>query len=63
MHKNNYVHRDVKLENMLLDENFEIRLSDFGFSTKVERGEKLSRMLGTEGYMAPELVNGDAYYG
>ena len=37
------------------------RIGDFGFSTRVAPGEKLTGILGTLGYMAPEMVQGHAY--
>ncbi len=56
IHDSGYCHRDIKLENLLLDSHFNLQLSDFGFSTNTSKdGEKLFTMKGTLGYMAPEI--------
>ena len=46
--------------------DFQVKLADFGFSSLLEgkRGQdKLTTVCGTEGYMAPELFNGEPYKG
>lgn len=48
---------------MLLDADFSLKLADFAFAVKAEKDEKLKRIVGTEGYMAPELVQGQEYCG
>ena len=56
------IHRDIKLDNVLLDDNCHVRLSDFGFSTVVE--DDLPHMrtaCGTPAYAAPEMITRDAY--
>lgn len=41
----------------MIDENLNLKLTDFGFAIKVETGDELLRMLcGTPGYMAPEML-------
>jgi hypothetical protein len=52
------VHRDIKSGNVLLDSEFNARLSDFGLAKLYERGSNpsTSRVVGTLGYMAPELT-------
>lgn len=63
LHVNSIVHRDIKLENILINDNNDVRIIDFGFSRSVSKKEKISVFCGTPSYMAPELVSRKAYYG
>ena len=56
IHSQNIAHRDLKPENLLLDENLNIKLVDFGFATVIDPAKKNKTRLGTERYMAPELM-------
>jgi serine/threonine protein kinase len=56
LHDRHIVHRDIKLENLLLDENGVIKIIDFGFATIVPPGKKIRVFCGTPSYMAPEIV-------
>ena len=47
---------DLKVENILFDENFDIKLCDFGFTE--ETSLRLYESNGTQGYMAPEMLGG-----
>ena len=53
------VHLDIKLQNILLDENFNAKVSDFGLSKLVDcdQSQVVTIMRGTLGYMAPKWLS------
>ena len=53
MHSKNIAHRDIKLENVILDEEIAPKFIDFGFSTCLEKNQKVKIFCGTPSYMAP----------
>jgi serine/threonine protein kinase len=52
-HVNHIVHRDIKVENLLLDANWQVKLGDFGFSCTFKDGELLDVYCGSPPYCAP----------
>eukprot|EP00331_Platyophrya_macrostoma_P030684 CAMPEP_0176456364 /NCGR_PEP_ID=MMETSP0127-20121128/31241_1 /TAXON_ID=938130 /ORGANISM="Platyophrya macrostoma, Strain WH" /LENGTH=371 /DNA_ID=CAMNT_0017846303 /DNA_START=65 /DNA_END=1180 /DNA_ORIENTATION=+ len=55
LHDNGYCHLDIKPENLLLDERFNMKLCDFGFAAQFEKNSKLVKTsCGTSGYFPPE---------
>jgi len=58
----NIVHRDIKLENIIVGENNTLKLADFGFATDTDI-EELNSVRGTQSYMAPEIRNRETYNG
>jgi len=62
LHDRNIVHRDLKLGNIFLTGKMELKLGDFGLAKKLSfRDEKISEMVGTPAYMAPEILENMGY--
>ena len=63
IHSRNIVHRDIKLENILIDLNNNIKICDFGVSKKIHCDSILEDQCGTPVYMAPEIIANEGYRG
>lgn len=60
LHESCVIHRDLKLGNLFLDRNINIKVGDFGLATKLESpDEKRKTICGTPNYIAPEVIQGD----
>jgi len=62
MQEKKAVHRDLKLENILVDNGLQLKIADFGFAT-YKKISKLTSYRGTKTYMAPEIKEGKTYDG
>lgn len=62
-HDHNVSHRDIKLENILVNDNHQVKVVDFGFSTCLPRGKKTKVFCGTPCYFAPEIVKRQEFEG
>jgi len=62
LHGRSIVHRDIKLENILIDENKKVKIIDFGFGC-ITANRKLDFFCGTPSYMPPEIVQKIDYIG
>lgn len=63
LHEKGVAHRDLKLQNVLLDQKRVVKIIDFGFSTQVAGDRKVKMYCGTPNYMAPEIVERKEYLG
>lgn len=61
LHQKGVGHRDLKPENLLLDSELKLKLIDFGFATVLDPKKLNKTSLGTEKYMAPEILYKKAY--
>lgn len=59
MHGKDIVYRDLKPENLVLDDKGYLKVTDFGFAKEVP--EKTFTLCGTPDYLAPEIVTGQGH--
>lgn len=63
IHTRSVLHRDIKLDNILIDSNDVIKICDFGVSKIIRRGAIINEQCGTPAYIAPEIIADEGYEG
>jgi polo-like kinase 1 len=53
LHENKIIHRDLKLGNLFVTNEMQVKVGDFGLSMQIENGERKKTMCGTPNYIAP----------
>ena len=54
-------HRDIKLDNILLDGKGNVKIADFGVSRQISEGQTMREQCGTPAYIAPEIIRNKGY--
>jgi serine/threonine protein kinase len=59
MHTQGMIYRDLKPENLVLDDKGYLKVTDFGFAKEVQ--DRTFTLCGTPDYLAPEIVTGQGH--
>lgn len=62
LHKRKIYHRDLKLHNIIIGSEGQVKLIDFGYAIQLSSDTKVSTYCGTPSYMSPEVVSKTPYY-
>ncbi len=63
IHCRSVIHRDIKLDNILLDCEKGVKICDFGVSKIIKKGQVIKEQCGTPAYLAPEIIIDKGYEG
>lgn len=62
VHSRHRIHRDIKSDNILLSQNGDVKIADFGYAAQLtQQQQKRNTVVGTPYWMAPELIRGHDY--
>jgi protein-serine/threonine kinase len=62
VHSLHRIHRDIKSDNILLNDSGEVKVADFGYAAQLtQQQQKRNTVVGTPYWMAPELIRGHDY--
>jgi len=62
-HRHGILHRDIKLDNILINTEGELKICDFGVSKAIKKNELMTEKCGTPAYIAPEILKTKGYKG